>query len=328
MRIRRALGALAAVAACVLLASCGGGQDEGVHVLKFASANLPSSPIHSTHLFLAEQLARRTGGKVTLRVYDSGRLGGEREYVEALQLGTIHMTEVTSAVLGSFDSRFYLFDLPFLFRDEAHEQKVLDGPVGRELLDGLSKIGVKGLVFYTLGSRNLYTRKPVRSLDELRGRKIRVMESQLMKDTFDALGANATPLPATELFSALAQGVVDGAENNPLLFLTARHYELCKHYTLTRHFTTPSVLLISQKTFEGLAPELQKVVLEVAAESGPYHREVWGDALTKAVEEIKSKGVTVQAIDTEPFRARVQPIYTQYEARIGADLVKRVLATK
>lgn len=192
--------------------------------------------VHQGMVFFGEKLQEISGGKFKVQIYPSQQLGTERQCLELLQIGSLDMTKVSAGVLENFSPSIKVFGLPYLFRDKEHAFRVLDGPVGEELLNGTEKYWLKGLGYYDSGSRSFYTiDKPIENPNDLEGLKIRVMESQTAIDMVKSFGGSPTPISWGELYTALQQGVVDGAENNPPSFYLSRHYEVCKYYIIDEH---------------------------------------------------------------------------------------------
>jgi tripartite ATP-independent transporter DctP family solute receptor len=241
--------------------------------------------------------------------------------VERLRLGTLEMTDVATSVLGNFCPDFFVFDLPFLFDDQEHLYRVINGEVGKKLQKELEKIGLIGLAFYGIGTRNMYTKLPVKNIDDLNGLKIRVMESTLMIKTINALGAYAIPLSFSELYNALQQDVVDGAENNPFQYLASGHADLCPYYARTEHFMVPELLLMSKEYYETLKPAHQSIIKDVVADSQQFHRKTWQMLEKETYEKLRQAGATLTDIDKAPFRKRVAGIYESYRNKYGSGLI-------
>ena len=219
-----------------------------------------------------------------------------------------------------------VLSLPYLFRDEAHRFKVLGGEIGRKLLLSGEKFWLRGLCYYDAGTRSFYTvDRPILSPEDLAGLKIRTQESPTSMRMVQALGGSATPIAWGELYSALQQGVVDGAENNPPSFHLSRHYEVCKHYSLDEHTGVPDVLVISTKIWEDLSPEFQQILQEAADESAIYQNKLWKEATERALEVVQKAGVTIYHPDKMPFIAEVESIFEEYKSQPRIyDLIQRI----
>ena len=221
--------------------------------------------------------------------------------------------------------------LPYLFRSEDHMHKVMDGPIGEEILKAFEAHDLVGLAFYDGGSRSFYnSQHPVKTVDDLKGLKFRVMQSDMFVDMVTALGANATPMPYGEVYSSIQTGVIDGAENNWPSFDSSGHYEVAKHMTLDQHLIVPEVLVVSKRTWDGLTPEDQTALREAAKESVPYMRELWAAQEKKSEDKIRAAGVEiVTEIDKQPFIDAMEPVYAKYVTTDTLkDLVKRIQETQ
>ena len=319
---------LAAAALILGLAGCAG--QRSVSVIKLAHTLDQSHPVHVAMAYFGERLAAKSGGTMRVELYSGGQLGSERECIELLQLGGLGMTKISSSALEGFAPEYRVFGLPYLFRDEAHRWAVLNGSVGREVLLSAESRFLRGLCYYDAGTRSFYTvNRRVEKPEDLAGLKIRIQESQLALKMVRALGAAATPIAFAELYTALQQGVVDGAENNPPSFHLSRHYELCKYYVLDEHTAVPDVLLISAHLWRTLTPQQQAWVQAAADESSVRQRELWTDATAASLAAVKKAGVEVIIPDKNLFRARVASMQAEVardQPRIGA-LAQRVRET-
>jgi tripartite ATP-independent transporter DctP family solute receptor len=299
-----------ALVACALLAG-GCARQRDVKVIKLAHGLDPQHSVHQGMVYLGERLAEKSGGRLRVEVYSSGQLGSERECLELVQLGGLAMTKVSASVLEGFAPEFKVFGLPYLFRDDAHKNAVLDGPIGREILAAPESKYMRGLCYYDSGSRSFYTKRPVRTPDDVKGLKIRVQESPMAFALIRAFGASATPISFGELYTALQQGVVDGAENNPPSFHLARHYEVCKFYTLDEHTTVPDVVVISTHFWAGLSPQEQQWLQEAADESAVHQRKLWETSTVESLAAVEQAGVEVIRPDKAAFAARVAELHEQ-----------------
>lgn len=306
--LRRALLPLAVLAA-LLAAGCGAQRD--VKVIKLAHGLDPKHSVHQGMVFLAQRLAEKSGGKLRVDVYSSGQLGSERECLELVQLGGLAMTKVSASVLEGFAPEFKVFGLPYLFRDEAHKNAVLAGPIGREILLAPQSKFMRGLCYYDSGSRSFYTKKPIRTPDDLKGLKIRVQESPMAFALIRAFGASATPISFGELYTALQQGVVDGAENNPPSFHLARHYEVCKFYTLDEHTSVPDVVVVGTHVWNSLTPQEQQWLQEAADESAVYQHKLWATSSEESLAAVAKAGVEIIRPDKAAFAAKVAELHEE-----------------
>ena len=262
-----------------------------------------------------------------VKIYPSGQLGNERESVELLQLGTLDMAKVASSVIENFVPAMGVYSLPYLFRNEAHLWETLAGEAGREILLQGEPYRIRGLCYYDAGFRSFYIHdRPVESPDDLAGLKIRVMRSNLSIQTINMLGANATPMAYGELYTALQQGVVDGAENNPPNFYGSRHYEQARYYTLDEHAAPPDVLLIGTHAWNKLTDQQQAWVEQAVAESVAHQRALWREATEAALRTVEEAGVTVIRPDKAPFQEAVLPLYESIRGTELGAWVERIHA--
>lgn len=257
----------------------------------------------------------RSGGKLKLEIYPSQQLGTERQCLELLQIGSLDMTKVSVGVLENFAPKMKVLGLPYLFRDREHSFAVLDGPIGKMLLDDGKKYRLKGLGYYDAGSRSFYTKdKPINNPDDLKGLKIRVMESVTAVDMVNGLGGSPTPISWGELYTSLQQGVVDGAENNPPSFYLSRHYEVCKYYSLDEHTVLPDVLLAGTHLWEKLTEQEQIWLNESVEVSITYQRKLWMSAEQEALHAVQEAGVSIIRPDKSLFSSKLKGLLAQYES--------------
>ncbi|MCF1420474.1 TRAP transporter substrate-binding protein [Mangrovimonas futianensis] len=270
--------------------------------------------VHKAMVKMGEDLAEISGGKMELEIYPSQQLGTERECVELLQIGSLDMTKVSVGVMENFAPKMKVFGLPYLFRDKEHAFQILDGPIGKQLLDEGEDYWIKGMGYYDAGSRSFYTKeKPIEEPSDLKGMKIRVMESASAIEMVKSLGGSPTPISWGELYTSLQQGVVDGAENNPPSFYLSRHYEVCKYYSLDEHTLLPDVLIIGKHTWDHLSDQERVWLQEAVDKSVTYQRVLWEDSEKEALEAVKAAGVSVILPNKEPFSEKTKSVYKQYE---------------
>src|ERR1700726_1293054 len=228
---------------------------------------------------LGKKLEAATQGRVSMQMFASMQLGGEKEAIEQAQVGAIQLARVSVGALGPVIDDLNVVNLPFLFRNTAHMQKVIDGAIGQELLDKVTnnaKAGLVGLCWMDAGARSVYnTKKPINKLDDLKGLKVRVMGNPMFVDMMNALGGNGVAMGYDQVFSALQTGVVDGAENNPPSFVFDNHYQVAKYYTLTEHLIVPEILVLSRKTWDALSAEDRELVRKFAHEAQLEERALW-----------------------------------------------------
>ncbi|WP_437819954.1 TRAP transporter substrate-binding protein [Sorangium sp. So ce1078] len=294
-------------------------------VLKLSHVLEPSHPVHLAMEYMARQLDRRSGGAVELQIFPSGQLGSETESIEQVRRGALAMVKTSTAPLEGIIPEMAIFGLPYLFRDQEHYWKVLLGDVGRDLASAGAKAGVRGLCYYDSGSRSFYTRDaPILSPADLKGKKIRAMQSKTAMDTIAQMGGAPTPIAFGDLGSALQQGIVDGAENNPPSLFTSRHFEVARHYSLDEHSRIPDIILISQQVWESLSPAVQRWIEEAADESAAFQRDAWKKSTEDALDALKKAGVTIHEPDKAPFRREVQPMYDRLAGTEIGKLVERI----
>jgi tripartite ATP-independent transporter DctP family solute receptor len=325
--------------ACLAFAWIGQrGDDDGGggsgRELVVAHALPVTHPVHQGLENFGDELANLSGGRLTVKIFPSEQLGNETECLEKVQQGTIDITKTSAAPIGNFVPVFKLFSLPYLFRDRDHYWKVLDGEVGQDLLDALSTndagspSGLVGLGYYDAGSRSFYTTRPVTKPADLKGLKIRVQQDPVAEATVKSMGASAVAMAFGELYTALKQGGVDGAENNPPSFLSSRHFEICKHYILDEHSSVPDVLIGSSRLWESLDEVERGWVREAVKRSSLFQRELWAEESERAIEAVKAGGVTVLEADKGPFREAAEGVNAEYATGTRGEMVERIKAVK
>ncbi len=298
----------------ILFTSCG--KMTGVKYLRIGHSLDPSHPVHKAMLYFAKRVKEESHGKIIITVYPSQQLGTERQCLELLQFGSLAMTKVSSGVLEGFAPEFKVFSVPYLFKSDEQRFKVLEGKIGKDLLKSTVPYRLRGLCYYDAGSRSFYTKnKPIRTPADLKGLKIRTMESATMVKMVNMLGGSATPISWGELYTALQQGVVDGAENNPPSFYLSHHYEVCKYYSLDEHTAVPDVLLISTVVWNSLTKQEKKWLQDAAFESYEYEKVLWKKATKHALEEVQKAGVKVIHPNKEPFIKKVQPLIEGFKSQ-------------
>jgi tripartite ATP-independent transporter DctP family solute receptor len=263
-------------------------------VLYLAHGLPQSHPVHKGILAFQSALEKKSGGSLKIKIFPDAQLGSEREVLELLQIGSVAATKVSAATLSNFVPEYHILGIPYLFRDKEHQFSVLEGPIGKSILEKGSKFWLRGLCYYDAGSRSFYTsNKAIRTPDDLKGLKIRVMNNQMAINMVNSMGGSATPLAYGELYTAIQQGVVDGAENNPPSFVSSNHYEISKYYTLDQHSSVPDVLLIGTKFWEKLSEEEKIWVQEAADESSQAQKVYWNDSVEESMKVAKEHGVEV-----------------------------------
>jgi tripartite ATP-independent periplasmic transporter solute receptor, DctP family len=263
--------------------------------------------------YMGELLEKSTDGRIKIQVMNNAVLGQEKDTIEQTRFGVIDMNRVNAAPFNNLVPETTVLGLPFLFRSTEHMHRVVDGPIGEEILKAFEPHGLIGLAYYDSGARSFYTtKKPIEKLADLKGMKIRVQQSDLWIAMMQAFGANPTPMPMGEVYSSLETGVVDGAENNWPSYESARHYEVAKNYTLTQHSLNPEILVMSKISWDKLTPEDQKAVREAAKESVKKMRELWAAREKSSEEKVRAGGAKVIEVDKEEFSAAMKPVYDKF----------------
>jgi tripartite ATP-independent transporter DctP family solute receptor len=271
-------------------------------------------PVHLGMQYMAEELSRLSNGEMHIDIYPNQQLGSERQTLELLQIGSVGMTKVSAAVLENFAPNVKVVSLPYIFRSKSHAHKVMDSEIGRDLLTESEEFWLRGLTFYDAGSRSYYsTDKAVRSPDDLIGMKIRVQPSVTAMSMVKAMGGSPTPIAWGELYTALQQGVVDGAENNPPSFYYSRHYEVSKYFTLNEHTSVPDVLMISTHLWNRLNGQQQAWLQQAADASAIHQRKLWEDAEKEALDAVIAAGVEVIYPNKQPFADAVEGLLSSYK---------------
>lgn len=290
--------------------------EKQVKSLKLGHSLGLSHPVHIAMEFFAERVKEKSGGKLFIEIYPSSQLGGERESLELLQIGSLAMTKVSSAVMENFSPKLKVFGYPYLFTDKEHRYKLYDSKIGKDLLEEGEQYWLKGLTYFDAGSRSFYTKNTeITTPNDLNGLKIRVMESPTAINLVKALGGSPTPVSWGELYTSLQQGVVDGAENNLPSFYSSRHYEIAKEFSLDEHTSIPDILVISTLIYNDLNPEEQRWIKESAAEAAVKQRELWEAAEKEALKEITAAGVNVTYPNKDLFREKSQQLIEDLRTR-------------
>jgi len=274
------------------LSSC---KKQGGTKVLYLGHSLPQShPVHKGILEFQRVLDEKSGGTVQIKVFPDAQLGSEREVLELLQIGSLAATKVSAATLSNFVPEYHILGIPYLFRSKEHQFSVLEGEIGKSILEKGSKFWLRGLCYYDAGSRSFYTsEKAIRTPEDLKSLKIRVMNNQMAINMVNSMGGSATPLSYSELYTAIQQGVVDGAENNPPSFVSSNHYEISKYYTLDQHSTVPDVLVIGTKFWEQLTAQEKVWVQDAANESSQAQKVFWNESVEESIRVAKEHGVEV-----------------------------------
>lgn len=271
-------------------------------------------PVHKAMVIFGEELDKLSNGKIKVNIYPSGQLGGERECLELLQIGSLDITKVSAAVLENFIPEYKVFSIPYMFRDKAHTFSVFDSEIGENLLLKGERFRLRGLTFYDAGSRSFYMKEePVKMPVDLNGKKIRVQKSNMAVAMINDLGGSPTPISWGELYTALQQGVVDGAENNPPSFYTSKHYEVCKFYSLDEHTSVPDVLLIGTDTWKRLSNQEKEWVSKAIKVSTIAQRKLWAASEKESLAAVKAAGVQIFYPEKKPFEEQTKGILNLFD---------------
>lgn len=309
---------------CIFLLSCS--HQKQVEI-KLGHGLDTSHPVHLAMEYMAKDLRERSNNIMQITIYPNQQLGSERQTLELLQIGSVGMTKVSAAVLENFAPNVKVVSLPYIFLNKQHAHKVMDSDIGRELLTEGRAFWLRGLVFYDAGSRSYYTTKrPVNTPDDLIGMKIRVQPSITAMNMVKSMGGSPTPIAWGELYTALQQGVVDGAENNPPSFYYSRHYEVAPYFTLNEHTSVPDVLMISTHLWDRLDEQQQSWLQKSADLSAVYQRTLWAEAEERALAAVEAEGVTIIRPDKAPFAKATASLLEAYKSDPQAyQYIKRIL---
>jgi tripartite ATP-independent transporter DctP family solute receptor len=299
-------------------------------VLKLGETHPQDYPTTKGDYEFARLVKERSNAKLAVEVYHSKQLGEEKAVIEQVQLGAIDFTRVSVSPVSAFVRDLDAFQLPYLYRDAAHMWKVLNGPIGQEILKKLETSNFIGLGWFEAGSRNFYTKKQVKSVADLKGMKIRVQQAPLMVGLVEALGAVATPLAFGEVYSALQTGVIDGAENNWPSYLSTSHYEVAKYFITDEHTRVPEIMIASKKVFDKLSKEEQAIVKKAMQDAQPYQIKLWNEFEKVAEKTVREKGSTVTEVslpEKQKFMDTMKPLYDKQPPEIIA-VVNKIRAVK
>ena len=284
--------------------------------VEFRSADVHNSddyPTVAAVKHMSQVLAKESGGKYTIKVFNKSALGSEKETLDQVKIGALEMNRVNISSLNAICPKTLVLTMPFLFDSIDHMRKTLDGPVGEEILKGCESQGLVGLAFYDSGARSIYAKKPVKTLADAKGLKIRVQQSDLWVALVGAMGANATPMPTGEVYTALKTGLIDAAENNIPSYEGFKHYEAVKFYSHTEHSMAPEMLVISKAIFDKMSPADQALFRKAAKESVTFQRQKWDEQEAKALDIVVKAGSTiVKDVDKASFKAAMQPVYAKF----------------
>jgi tripartite ATP-independent transporter DctP family solute receptor len=297
-------------------------------VFKAADVQPPDYPTVVATESLGAKLQAATGGRLSVQVFPSAQLGAEKETIEQTQIGAIQMIRVSAGALGPIVDDVNVVNMPFLFKNTAHAEKMMDGEIGQDLLDKISanaNAGLVALCWMNSGARSIYNGKhPIKTVDDLKGLKIRVIGNPIFIDMMNALGGNGVAMGYDQVFSALQTGVIDGAENNPPSYVFSNHYTAAKYYSLTEHLIIPEVLAFSKRAWTKLSPEDQALVKKFARETQFEERDLWKKFEETAMKKAQAAGCEIVEIaDKAPFQAAVKPVWDKYGPKYQ-DMIKRI----
>ena len=281
-------------------------------------------------LRMGKKLEAQTSGRISIQMFPSMQLGGEKEMIEQAQVGALQIARISVGALGPVIDELNVFNMPFIFRDEAHMRKVIDGPIGAELLEKINanpNTRLIALGWMDAGTRNVYANKPVTKPADLKGMKIRMMGNPIFVETMNAMGGNGVAMGFNELYTAMQTGVVDGAENNEPTVLAQNHYQVAKVYSLTGHLIIPEMFVFSKRTWDTLSKEDQALLRKLSREAQFEQRQLWDEKTAKATDELKAKGEQFVAADKAAFYNATAPVREKYGAKYAV-LLKRIQDTK
>ncbi|MBU1176790.1 MAG: TRAP transporter substrate-binding protein [Alphaproteobacteria bacterium] len=319
---------VATMGAAALLATGVSAQDM---ILRSSDTHPDGYPTVEAVKYMGQLLERYTDGKIGIEVAHSAQLGEEADTIEQTRFGAIDLNRISLGPFNGLVPATRIPSLPYIFRSEAHMRTVMDGPIGDEILAAFEPFDLIGLAFYDGGSRSFYnSKKPITSLDDLKGLKFRVMQSDIFVDMVKALGADAVPMPYGEVYSAIQTGVIDGAENNPPSYDTSGHYEVAGYYTFDQHLIVPEILVMSKMTWDKLSADEQAAVKMAAKNSVAYERGAWDSQVLASRNKVAAAGSEIiTEIDKQPFIDAMGPVYEKYvDSPELKDLVARIQATK
>src|SRR5216684_3045293 len=326
MSYRHFIGA-ALAAACLALPSAGVAQQK--QVWKASDVHPLGYPTVEAIVRMGKKLEAQTGGRISIQMFPSMQLGGEKEMIEQTQVGALQICRISVGAMGPVVDEVNVFNLPFVFRDEEQMRHVIDGPIGQDMLKRMSSGDSRmiALGWMDAGTRNVYSNKPVTKPADLKGMKIRMMGNPLFVETMNAMGGNGVAMGFNELYSALQTGVVDGAENNEPTVLAQNHYQVAKVYSLTGHLIIPEIFVFSKRTWETLTPADQHLVKKLSREAQLEQRQLWDAYVGEAESKLKAAGIQFVAADKQAFYKATQPVRDKYGAKYSA-LLKRIEDTK
>jgi tripartite ATP-independent transporter DctP family solute receptor len=296
---------------------------------EFRSADVHNSEDYPTVVavkYMSELLAKSSPGKHTIKVFNKGALGSEKETLDQVKIGALDFTRVNISPMNSICVKTQVPTMPFLFSSVSHMRKVLDGPVGDEILKDCEQQGFIGLAFYDSGARSIYSKKPLKTVADVKGMKIRVQQSDLWVALVGAMGGNATPMPYGEVYTALKTGIIDAAENNIPSYDTSKHHEAVKFYSRTEHSMAPEILVMSKISYDKLSKADQDAVRKAAKDSVAFQRKKWDEQEEKSLAVVKASGAQIVEVDKASFQGVMGPVYEKF--MVTPDLKRMVKAVQ
>lgn len=295
-------------------------------VMRISHSTAPDSHYHKGLMFFARKFEQKSGGQVKVEIFHSAQLGSERDAIEGVSMGTIECTLTSTGPLANFSKKFMAFDLPFIIQERNKAFPVMDGKIGKTILETLSPKGMVGLGFWENGFRMITNSKvAVNSPKDLAGLKIRLMENPVHMETFRVLGAQPVPMPFGELFTALQQKTVDGQENPLVIIETSKFYEVQNHLALTGHFYSPSVFIVSKSFYNKLTPKLQKALIDSEKAARKFERNYCIQQEKILVNQLRKRGMLITTPNKKAFRDATRSVYDKFKADIGEDVINALL---
>jgi tripartite ATP-independent transporter DctP family solute receptor len=327
---REFLGKSAMLAGAAVLGSPGQARAQQKMVLKASDVHPLGYPTVEAIVRMGKKLEAGSQGRLSVQMYPAMQLGGEKEMLEQTQVGALQICRVSVGPVGTIVDELNVFNLPFIFRDEAHMRKVIDGPIGAELIEKITNAPnsrLVGLGWMDAGTRNVYAKKAFKTPTDLKGQKIRMMGNPIFVETMNAMGGNGISMGFNELYSALQTGVVDGAENNPPTLLTHNHYQISKVYSLTGHLIIPEIFVFSRRTWDSLGKDDHALIKKVSREAQIEQRDLWDKMVAESTQKLKASGVEFVDVDKKAFYEATRPVRDKYGSKWAA-LVKRIEETR
>lgn len=317
----------AALMAAMVFTTATVGAEEKTFELKLAENQPADNPISKGVQMFADLVNERSGGSITIEVYLDGTLGTENETIDQVQAGTLDFARINTSALSSTADEVGVFTLPYIFTSTEQKYKVLDGEIGQAISDSLEQYNMIGLGYWEAGSRNFYTTdKPITCVEDMKGMKIRVQQSDIAIKMIEMLGAAATPMSYNEVYQGLQTGVIDGAENDFVSYYTSGHYEVAKSFSLDGHMAPPAMVIMNKAVWDEMSEEQQTIIKECAQEACEWQRQAMQDFQDESRKAVEEKGCTVIDVDVQEFQDAVAPMYEDYPQY--ADVIAQIREVK